>query len=89
VGLGSCGKMSTQEVTIDEKGRILIPREIREKIGLQNGGKARLKVEKEKIVIMAPISPQEFIKELEGCITEGTPRIDPLKLKKMWEFEEK
>jgi AbrB family looped-hinge helix DNA binding protein len=77
--------MTTEEVTVDEKGRILIPKEIREKIGLRTGGKARLKVEKERIVIMPPISPEDFIKEMEGCIKEGTPAIEPLELKKMWE----
>jgi hypothetical protein len=41
-----------------------------------------LKIEKE-------ISAEEFIKEMEGCIKEGTPVIDPLKLKKMWEPTEK
>lgn len=82
-------KMSTEEVTVDNKGRILIPKEIRDKVGLQTGGKARLKIEKENILIMPPISPEEFIKEMEGCISEGTPTIDPLKLKKMWETEEK
>ncbi len=75
----------TEEVIVDDKGRILIPKEAREKIGLQVGGKARLKIEKEKIIIMAPISPEEFINELEGCIKEGTPTIDPLNLKKIWE----
>jgi AbrB family looped-hinge helix DNA binding protein len=79
------GKMTTEEVTVDEKGRILIPKEIREKIGLRTGGKARLKVEKERIVIMPPISPEDFIREMEGCIKEGTPAIEPLDLKKMWE----
>jgi len=79
------GKMTTEEVTVDEKGRILIPKEIREKIGLRTGGKARLKVEKERIVIMPPISPEDFIREMEGCIKEGTPAIEPLGLKKMWE----
>ena len=83
------GKMSTEEVTVDDKGRVLIPKEIRDKIGLRAGGKARLKIEKENIIIMPPISPEEFIKEMEGCIREGTPAIDPLKLKKMWEPAEK
>jgi AbrB family looped-hinge helix DNA binding protein len=81
--------MSTEEVTVDNKGRVLIPKELRDKVGLQAGGKARLKIEKENIIIMPPISPEEFIKEMEGCITEGTPTIDPLKLKKMWEPAEK
>jgi AbrB family looped-hinge helix DNA binding protein len=83
------GKMSTEEVTVDDKGRVLIPKEVRDKVGLRVGGKARLKIENENIIIMPPISPEEFIKEMEGCIREGTPTIDPLKLKKMWEPAEK
>jgi len=80
--------MSTEEVTVDKKGRVLIPKEIRDKVGLKAGNKARLKIEKENIIIMPPISPEEFIKEMEGCIREGTPTINPLKLKKMWESAE-
>jgi AbrB family looped-hinge helix DNA binding protein len=85
VGLLFVGKMTEVEVIIDEKGRILIPKEAREKLRLQAGGKARLKIDKEKIVITPPVSPEEFIEELEGCIKEGTPAVDPLDLKKMWE----
>jgi AbrB family looped-hinge helix DNA binding protein len=79
------GKMSVEEVIVDEKGRVLIPKKAREKIGLQAGGKARLKVEKERIIIMPPVSPEEFIQEMEGCIKEGKQSINPLELKKMWE----
>jgi AbrB family looped-hinge helix DNA binding protein len=89
VGLFLVGKMSVEEVTVDHKGRVQIPKAIRDKVGLHIGGKARLKIEKENIVIMPPISPQEFIKEMEGCIKEGTPNMDPLNLKKMWESKEK
>jgi len=81
--------MSEEEITVDDKGRILIPKEAREKVGLQVGGKARLRVDKEKIVIMPPVSPEEFIKEMEGCIKEGTPTINPLDLKEMWEPKNK
>jgi hypothetical protein len=38
---------------------------------------------------MPPISAEAFIKEMEGCIKEGTLAMDPLKLKKMWEPMEK
>jgi AbrB family looped-hinge helix DNA binding protein len=65
--------MNTEDVTIDSKGSIQIPKAVRDKVGLQVGGKARLKIEKEKIVIMPPISAEEFIEEL-GCIKEGNPR---------------
>jgi len=81
--------MSAEEVTIDRKGRVQIPKAVRDKVGLQVGGKARLKIEKDNIVIMPPISADEFIKEMEGCIQEGTPTMDPMKLKKMWEPIEK
>ena len=81
--------MSTQEVNVDHKGRVQIPKVIRDKVGLHTGGKASLKIEKENIVIMPPISDEEFIKEMEGCIKEGAPVMDPLKLKKMWEPTEK
>jgi AbrB family looped-hinge helix DNA binding protein len=81
--------MTAEEVTVDRKGRIQIPKAVRDKVGLQIGGKARLKIEKENIVIMPPISPEEFIKEMEGCIKEGAPIMDPLELKKMWNPKEK
>jgi hypothetical protein len=34
---------------------------------------------------MGKIEPEEFIAELEGCIKEGTPHINPLDLKRMWD----
>ena len=77
--------MNTEDIVVDCKGRILIPKNVRERIGLQLGGKARLKVEHGSVVIMPPISPEEFIKEMEGCIQEGSSKIDPLCLKDMWE----
>lgn len=80
---------AAEEVTLDSKGRIQIPKAVRDKVGLHAGGKALLKVEKENIVITPPTSPEEFIKEMEGCIKEGEVTLDPLKLKKIWEPIEK
>jgi hypothetical protein len=42
-----------------------------DKVGLRVGVNARLEIEKENKVIIPPISPEAFIKELEGCIKEG------------------
>lgn len=89
MGLILVGKMVTEEVTVDCKGRILIPKDIREKVGLRAGAKARLKIEKENVILMPPVSPEEFIREMEGCIKEGTPTIDPLKLKDIWAPQER
>jgi len=36
-------------------------------------------------IIILPISAEDFIKELEGCIKGGDVTIDPLKLKKIWD----
>jgi bifunctional DNA-binding transcriptional regulator/antitoxin component of YhaV-PrlF toxin-antitoxin module len=85
VGINIVGQMTEEEVVIDDKGRILIPNATRKKVGLQIGGKARLKIEKQKIIIIPPVSPEEFINEMEGCIKEGTTAINPLELKKIWE----
>lgn len=74
-----------EEVVIDDRGRILIPKEIRDRLGLQPGNTARLEVEEGKLIIMPPLSPDEFIKRMEGCITKGEPAMDPLKLKEVWE----
>ena len=79
--------MSIEEVSVDDKGRVLIPKKARDRVGLKAGGKARLKIENEKIIIMPSISPEKFIEEMEGCIREGTPAINPLKLKKIWKTQ--
>jgi len=76
------GKM--EEVTIDDRGRILIPKEIRDALGLHPGSGARLEIEKDRLIITPPVSQEKFIEEMEGFITEGEAKIDPLKLKEIW-----
>jgi len=76
-----------EEASIDKKGRIVIPRHLREGLGLHEGAKVRLTLEEEKILITKPITPGKFIHEMEGCIKEDSPvpKINPLELKKIWE----
>ena len=73
------------EVIVDERGRILIPKDIREQLGLQPGSPAKLEVDDGKLVVRPSLSPDEFIRLMEGCIKEGKPSIDPMNLKKIWE----
>jgi len=42
VGLSLVEKMAAEEVTVDQKGRVQIPKAIRDKVWLHVGGKARL-----------------------------------------------
>lgn len=77
------------ERTIDEKGRVTIPKEAREALGLESGADVRIGVENDRIVIRPRVSREEFIEVMEGCITEETaktdaPDIDPLELKNIW-----
>jgi AbrB family looped-hinge helix DNA binding protein len=76
-----------EEGVIDEKGRIAIPKRLRERLDLKEGSRVKLVSENGRIVIMKPVSPDEFIREMEGFVKEGSPvqKADPLKLKEIWE----
>lgn len=76
-----------EEAVVDKKGRIVIPVHLRQELGLREGAKVRLALEEGKILIMRPVTPEEFIHEMEGCIKEDSPipKINPLELKKIWE----
>lgn len=76
------------ETVIDEKGRIVIPRRLREKLKMHKGVRVRLVLEGGKIAIVKPVTPDEFIEELEGFVDGGSPvpKIDPLQLKRIWEL---
>lgn len=64
------------ERTIDEKGRVTIPKEAREALGLKPGAGVRIGVEGDRIIIRPRVSREEFIEVMEGCITEETVRED-------------
>ena len=76
-----------EEAIVDKKGRIVIPAHLRQRLGLHEGAKVKLALEEGKILIMRPVTPEEFIHEMEGCIKENSPipKINPLELKKIWE----
>lgn len=72
---------------IDGKGRIVIPRELREHLGMREGTRVRIVIDGKRVIMTKPIAPEEFVREMEGCIKEGSPipLINPLQLKKIWE----
>ena len=76
--------MITKEVIVDCKGRILNPKAVRDKAGLKPKSKVWIVVENGKLIISPKISQKQFINKMEGCIKEGTPAVDPLKLKGIW-----
>ena len=69
---------------IDERGRIVIPKDIRDKFGLREGTFVQIDEISDGIKISA-IRDQNLLKQLKGCIkTEG--KIDPLKVKQIWQM---
>ena len=46
-------------VTVDGKGRVLIPRELRERLGLRRGSRLRVRAEKARIVL-EPLLPEPY-----------------------------
>jgi bifunctional DNA-binding transcriptional regulator/antitoxin component of YhaV-PrlF toxin-antitoxin module len=74
-----------EELPIDERGRLQLTKEIREKLGIKPKGRVRARVEDHELIITAPLSREEFIAYMGGFIRGGKPPMDPLKLKEIWE----
>lgn len=78
--------MTTEERRVDEKGRITLPKELRDALGLEPGSRVRIERHGEEISVRPAVSRTEAIEALEGCITEentmecDTDPMDPLGL---------
>ena len=77
------------EVTLSSKGQIVIPKAIREKLGLKAGDKIKLEVEEGKRVIVQPsVKPPNdvFVKAGDRLIEEAlheAKRVDEEKIREM------
>lgn len=74
---------------IDEKGRVTIPKSIREQLRLTASEPVEIAVEDGKIVIRPQFERETFIKTMRGCITTETRKKDagsltPADLKADW-----
>ena len=68
--------------SLDERGRIIIPKDLREKLGLRPNQRIIIEVRGGEIVLKPALSVERFVRELRGCI-HGS-RIQPDKLKEIW-----
>ncbi|MFQ5711652.1 MAG: AbrB/MazE/SpoVT family DNA-binding domain-containing protein [Candidatus Geothermarchaeales archaeon] len=73
------------ETIIDQRGRVLIPKEIREELNLRPDQKISIELRGGEIILKPAASVDEFKSELRGCVSGST--IDPLKLKEIWGIE--
>jgi AbrB family looped-hinge helix DNA binding protein len=70
------------ELIIDERGRIVIPKEIRERLDLKPNQKLTIHLREREIILKPTVNSERFIAELKGCISGS--RIKPLELKEIW-----
>ncbi|MDY6788478.1 MAG: AbrB/MazE/SpoVT family DNA-binding domain-containing protein [Candidatus Nanohaloarchaea archaeon] len=70
-------------VTVEERGRVVLPAEIREKFHIRPGEKLRVESKGDEIVLI-PESSAEEVKSLKGCVKDSS--IDPLELKEIWKM---
>lgn len=70
------------EAVIDERGRIVIPNEIREELNLRPEQKLKVLPKGNEIVLTPTIGADEFIAQLRGCV-HGS-KIGPEELKMIW-----
>lgn len=71
-----------EEATLDKWGRVIIPREIRETLGLRPNQKLIVETKGKEIVLRPVIQVETFSKELRGCV-HGS-KVEPMKLKENW-----
>jgi len=73
------------ELIIDERGRVVIPKEIREKLDLKTNQKLIVQAREREIILKPAVNAEQFIHNLKGCV-HGS-RIKPSELKEIWGIE--
>lgn len=81
------------EATMDSKGRIVIPEDVRKELGLNEGSRIRVRLEKSgvsggsAVILTKSVGPDEFIKRTQGMLKKSRAKAaaaDPLRLKEIW-----
>ena len=64
---------------IDERGRIVIPNEIRNELKLRPDQKLRITTKGEELVLSPEVGVEDFVSGLRGCVRGSKDRPDQLK----------
>lgn len=70
------------EAVIDERGRIVIPNEVRAKLHLRPEQRLKVSAKGQEIVLTPEIGREEFVSQLKGCIRGS--KVRPGDLKGIW-----
>lgn len=68
--------MAANERRVDEKGRVTIPRSIRESLGIEPGEEVTITVADDRVVIRPQVSRKEFAETMAGVVSDETRAAD-------------
>jgi len=72
---------------VDERGRVLVPKDLREQFGLEPGCPVIVEADVDGVKLRRAVPRADALKRLAGVIprTLGPPPASPLEAKRMWE----
>lgn len=75
---------------VDDRGRVLIPKELREEVGLEPGDTVLVDADESGVHLRPALSREQALDRLIGGITQenarsGADDLDPLDVKRIWE----
>lgn len=72
---------------VDERGRVLVPKDLRAQFGLEPGCPVIVEADADGIKLRRAIPRKEALERLAGVIPKaaGRPTVDPLDVKRIWE----
>jgi AbrB family looped-hinge helix DNA binding protein len=87
-----CGLMGllgmSVKVKIDERGRVTIPTEVRESLGIGRNAELILEKRESELVLSKPLSADEFIEQahsfMEDVKASKVAIVEPLRVKEIW-----
>jgi AbrB family looped-hinge helix DNA binding protein len=65
--------------TVDERGRIIIPKEIRMKLGLRPDRRLTVELRGDEIVVRPLLGVEEVAKSLRGCVKGSKVKAEELR----------
>lgn len=78
------------KLKVDERGRITVPAEVREAVGIKPMGEVMAEEKEEGLLIHRQLNPAEFIKEAretqEKIKATKIGKEEPLKVKEIWKI---
>jgi AbrB family looped-hinge helix DNA binding protein len=72
---------------VDKRGRVLVPKELRERFGLDPGTPVIVEADEDGVKLRRAIPQREALRRLAGIIprSAGPPSVDSLEAKRIWE----